>query len=88
MLNNYGLDFETPWDAAHDPQMRPASEDEGICIWCGGVYPSEELERNEGMCLTCYYASLEPDPDDTELFEDDQTADPCDPENKPTKEGE
>ena len=69
MTHNYGLDYETGYDMYRDPQMRTAEEGDGICLWCGGVYPLSELERNEGMCLTCYYASLEPAPEDGELFE-------------------
>lgn len=71
MAHNYGLDYETGYDMYRDPQMRPAEEGDGICLWCGGVYPLSELERNDGMCLTCFYASLEPDPDETELFEEE-----------------
>ena len=60
----YDFDFDTAYQLTHDPQMRSVDEGDGVCLWCGGVYPLSELERNEGMCLTCFYASLEPDPDD------------------------
>ena len=38
---------------------------------CGEVFPVEELERNDGLCLPCYYKALEPDPDDTEIIENE-----------------
>lgn len=66
MINSYGLDFDTPWDMAHDPQMRSEETGDGICVCCGGVYPIEELERNGGLCPPCFYASLEPDLKDGE----------------------
>ena len=64
MLNNYGLDYDTGWYMAHDPQTQNASTEMGICLMCGELFPVAELECNEGMCLACFYASLEPDPDD------------------------
>ena len=67
MARSYGLDYETGWDMAHDPQMRPAFS---RCRVCGDeIYSEDDYYRNDGMCLPCYYKSLEPDPDDTELFE-------------------
>ena len=68
----YGLDYVIGWDMAHDPQMRPAPTERGMCPMCGELFPMEELDRNGGLCPPCYYASLEPDPDDTELFEGEQ----------------
>ena len=73
MPNNYAIDFETPLDNARDPQMQNASTAMGICLVCGELFPEAELERNDGMCLACFYASLEPDPDDVELFEEELT---------------
>lgn len=56
------IDYQEAWDNAHDAQRKtPAA----YCKLCGGeIYDAEEAERNDGLCLPCYYASLEPDPDD------------------------
>ena len=72
MPRSFGIDYETGWEMDHDPQMRTEQEGDGICIWFGSVYPLSELERNGGLCPPCYYASLEPDPNDGELFEGEQ----------------
>ncbi len=62
MANSYDLDFQTPWDNANDKQANPPI---GYCKMCGEeIYDQDELDRNDGMCLPCYYAALEPDPDD------------------------
>lgn len=69
MNKTYGFDPDYAYDNAHDPQMRPAPTERGMCLMCGEIFRMEELERNGGLCLPCYYKSLEPDPDDGELFE-------------------
>lgn len=72
MANSYGFDFFNSTYAAHDPQMRPAPTERGMCLMCGELFPMEELDRNDGLCLPCYYKSLEPDPNDGELIEGEE----------------
>lgn len=67
----YGLDFDLGWNLAHDPQAQPVNAETGICLMCGEVFPADELERNDGLCLPCYYKAIEPDPDDGDGAEEE-----------------
>lgn len=62
MRGDYGLDFETPYNNKHDPQMRlPFS----YCRCCGAeIYSEDDYYCNEGMCLACFYAAKQPAPED------------------------
>lgn len=72
MAHNYGIEYETGYDMHRDPQMQNASTEIGPCLVCGELFPVAELERNDGLCLPCFYKSLEPDPEDGEGFEADE----------------